>query len=137
MDFDFSPKVQDLRQRLLAFMDEHIYPNEALYLQQIEEGDRWEPAALLADLKKQAKKAGLWNLFLPKEYGRVQCRPDNAGIRTAGRDHGPRVVGIGSVQLQCARYRQHGSAGSIRKRSAAKSNGCCRCCTARFVQPSR
>jgi acyl-CoA dehydrogenase len=69
MDFEFSQKVQDLRERLLAFMDAHIYPNEALYRQQIDEGDRWEPPALLADLKIRAAEAGLWNLFLPKEYG--------------------------------------------------------------------
>ncbi len=77
MDFEFSPKVQDLRQRLLAFMDKHIYPNEALWLQQVEEGDRWEPAAVLDGLKKQAKEAGLWNLFLPKEYGQY-----SAGLTT-------------------------------------------------------
>ena len=69
MDFEFSQKVQDLRERLLAFMDAHIYPNEALYRQQIDAGDRWEPPALLADLKIRAAEAGLWNLFLPKEYG--------------------------------------------------------------------
>ena len=69
MDFEFSQKVQDLRTRLLTFMDAHIYPNEALYRQQVEEGDRWEPPALLADLKTRAAEEGLWNLFLPKEYG--------------------------------------------------------------------
>jgi len=69
MDFEFTPKVTDLRERLLAFMDEHIYPNEALYLEQINEGNRWEPVALLDGLKERAREAGLWNLFLPKEYG--------------------------------------------------------------------
>ena len=77
MDFKFSPKVQDLRVRLLAFMDEHIYPNEALFLQQIEAGDRWEPAEILTELKGYAKEAGLWNLFLPKDYGQY-----SAGLTT-------------------------------------------------------
>jgi len=77
MDFEFSPKVQGLRERLLAFMDEHIYPNEELYLQQVEEGDRWEPVPLLAGLKERAREAGLWNLFLPKEYGEF-----SAGLTT-------------------------------------------------------
>ena len=77
MDFEFSPKVQDLRVRLLAFMDEHIYPNEALFLQQIEAGDRWEPAEILTELKGYAKEAGLWNLFLPKDYGQY-----SAGLTT-------------------------------------------------------
>ena len=77
MDFEFSPKVQDLRVRLLAFMDEHIYPNEVLFLQQIEAGDRWEPAEILTELKGYAKEAGLWNLFLPKDYGQY-----SAGLTT-------------------------------------------------------
>ncbi len=69
MDFEYSPKVQDLRGRLLAFMDEHIYPNEALFDEQVNEGDRWEPPAVLDTLKREAQKQGLWNLFLPVTYG--------------------------------------------------------------------
>ena len=69
MDFEFSPKVQDLRKRLLAFMDEHIYPNEVLFEQQVADGDRWAAPALLGDLKQRAQEAGLWNLFLPQSYG--------------------------------------------------------------------
>jgi acyl-CoA dehydrogenase len=69
MDFEFSPKVRDLREQLLAFMDAHIYPNESLYAEQVAAGDRWSPAEILAELKPRAQQAGLWNLFLPKEYG--------------------------------------------------------------------
>jgi len=69
MDFEFSPKVRDLREQLLAFMDAHIYPNESLYAEQAAEGDRWSPAEILTELKQRAQKAGLWNLFLPREYG--------------------------------------------------------------------
>ena len=69
MDFEFSPKVQVLREQLLAFMDEHIYPNEALFEEQVNEGNRWEPPAILGDLKKKAQAQGLWNLFLPPTYG--------------------------------------------------------------------
>ena len=69
MDFEFSPKVQELRERLLAFMDAHVYPNEALFAQQVDAGDRWEPAEILDELKGRAREADLWNLFLPKEYG--------------------------------------------------------------------
>ena len=68
MNFEFTPKVQELRERLLAFMDGHIYPNEAAYLEQLNAGDRWEPAEILDGLKDRAREAGLWNLFLPKEY---------------------------------------------------------------------
>jgi len=69
VDFEYSGKEQELRQRVLAFMDEHIYPNEALHGEQIDAGDRWEPPEILRELKPLAQKAGLWNLFLPKEYG--------------------------------------------------------------------
>ena len=70
MHFDFSPKVQDLRAQLLAFMDEHIYPNEALFRQQVAEGDRWEHPPILEQLKPKARAQGLWNLFLPSsQYG--------------------------------------------------------------------
>ena len=65
MDFEFSSKVQDHRRRLLAFMDEHIYPNEARYHADIDEGDRWAPSRVIEELKPKARAANLWNLFLP------------------------------------------------------------------------
>jgi acyl-CoA dehydrogenase len=68
MEFEFSPRVQALREQLLAFMDEHIYPNEALFDEQVAEGDRWEPPAILEELKGKARARGLWNLFLPQSY---------------------------------------------------------------------
>jgi acyl-CoA dehydrogenase len=70
MLFEFSPRVRDLEARLRAFMDEHIYPNEKRYREQIATGDRWQPTAIIEELKPKARAAGLWNLFLPdKEYG--------------------------------------------------------------------
>src|SRR5215467_2190461 len=70
MNFEYSDKVKDLQKRVQSFMDEHIYPNERLFYRQIEEGDRWQPAAIVEELKKKARTAGLWNLFLPEsEYG--------------------------------------------------------------------
>jgi acyl-CoA dehydrogenase len=70
MPFDYSPRVQDLRERLAAFMNEHVYPNETTYRRQIREGDRWEPVPIVEELKPKAQAAGLWNLFLPEsEYG--------------------------------------------------------------------
>jgi acyl-CoA dehydrogenase len=65
MDFRYSDKVEVLRQRLIAFMDQHIYPNEARYESEIAAGDRWQPSAVMEELKATARKAGLWNLFLP------------------------------------------------------------------------
>jgi len=70
MNFDYSPKVTELLRRLAAFMDEHVYPNEAVFRKQIAEGDRWQPTAVVEGLKPKARAAGLWNLFLPEsEYG--------------------------------------------------------------------
>src|SRR5210317_48228 len=71
MNFEFSPKVESLRQQLLGFMDEHIYPNEERFYEQIEQGDRWTSPEMLDDLKKKAQEQGLWNLFLPATYGEL------------------------------------------------------------------
>jgi acyl-CoA dehydrogenase len=69
MEFELSDKVKELRRRLLAFMDEHIYPNEQRFYEEVER-DRWKPTRVMEELKPKARAAGLWNLFLPdKEYG--------------------------------------------------------------------
>jgi len=69
MDFEYSPRVQEMRKRLLAFMDEHIYPNENRFHAEIEEnrrnGNPWVPTKVVEELKPKARAAGLWNLFLP------------------------------------------------------------------------
>ena len=66
MDFAFTKKVEDLQRRLRAFMDEHIYPNEQRFHDEIER-NRWSPTALMEELKPKARAAGLWNLFLPDD----------------------------------------------------------------------
>ncbi|MBY6053515.1 acyl-CoA dehydrogenase [Cytobacillus firmus] len=72
MDFSYSPKVQQLIRKLNVFMEENVYPNEALYEQQLnEQENRWSAIPpIMEELKRKAKAAGLWNLFLPEsEYG--------------------------------------------------------------------
>jgi acyl-CoA dehydrogenase len=66
MNFDHSSKVKDFQQRLVAFMDEHIYPNEARYHHEIDQ-NRWQPVKVIEELKPKARAAGLWNLFLPHD----------------------------------------------------------------------
>jgi acyl-CoA dehydrogenase len=70
MDFDYSTRCKDLQTRLLAFMDEHIYPNEKAFKEEVErnsaQGKRWTPTALVEGLKPIARQQGLWNLFLPR-----------------------------------------------------------------------
>lgn len=70
MNFEFSQKVKELQQRLQAFFDEYIYPNERTYHEQVASGERWQPVPIIEELKPKARDAGLWNLFLPEsEYG--------------------------------------------------------------------
>ena len=69
MDFDYSAKTVELQKRLSAFMDEHIYPNEKQFIEEIDTGDRWQPSELIEQLKSKAKAQGLWNLFLPDVSG--------------------------------------------------------------------
>jgi acyl-CoA dehydrogenase len=65
MIFEFSDKVKDVQTRLTAFMNEHIYPNEARYHAHCQGPDKWEPVPVIEELKPKARAAGLWNLFLP------------------------------------------------------------------------
>jgi acyl-CoA dehydrogenase len=70
MDFTYSPKVEALRIELSQFFDRHIYPNEATYHDEVganrKRGNAWMPTKIVEELKVQAQKQGLWNLFLPK-----------------------------------------------------------------------
>ncbi|MFD1167787.1 acyl-CoA dehydrogenase [Oceanobacillus caeni] len=72
MDFSYSEKVLDLKKKVNTFMEEHVYPNEKVYQDQLnQQKTRWSDIPpIMEELKKKAKKAGLWNLFLPEsEYG--------------------------------------------------------------------
>jgi acyl-CoA dehydrogenase len=64
VNFEFSDKVKNLQRRLQVFLDEHIYPNEQRFHDQIEQ-NRWSPTRIVEELKMKARAAGLWNLFLP------------------------------------------------------------------------
>jgi acyl-CoA dehydrogenase len=69
MEFEFSEKVLALRARVQAFMDEHVYPNEAVFNEQLGgAADRWQPVPIVQALKVEARKAGLWNLFLARSH---------------------------------------------------------------------
>ncbi|MBK7615899.1 MAG: acyl-CoA dehydrogenase family protein [Vitreoscilla sp.] len=70
MDFGYSPRTQELRAAVSAFMDAHVFTNEARYWAELEAntqaGKRWTPLPVIEELKLKAKAAGLWNLFLPE-----------------------------------------------------------------------
>jgi len=69
MNFDYTPKVRELRERLIAFMDARVYPNEHRFLEEVEanraRGNPWIPTRIVEELKAEAQAASLWNLFLP------------------------------------------------------------------------
>jgi len=74
MDFEFSQKVKDLQRRVGAFMDEHVYPNEARFHEEIaanrRAGNAWVPTRVVEELKQKARAQDLWNLWLPEsEFG--------------------------------------------------------------------
>ncbi|NMM38069.1 MAG: acyl-CoA dehydrogenase [Glaciimonas sp.] len=71
MDFAYSDRCKSLQDKLLKFMDEHIYPNENSYKDEVyrngkEQGNRWIPTRIIEEMKPKARALGLWNLFLPK-----------------------------------------------------------------------
>jgi acyl-CoA dehydrogenase len=74
VDFEFSDRCKELRERLLSFMDEHIYPNESVYEEQLAElGNPHGHPPIMEELKDRAREQGLWNMFLPHES------PDGTG----------------------------------------------------------
>ena len=99
MDFDYSAKTKELQARLQKFMDDHVYPNEKTYEQQLhantEAGKRWTPLPIIEELKGKAKAAGLWNLFLPVDTAEA------SGYKGAGltnQEYAPLAEIMGRVQ---------------------------------------
>jgi len=68
MDFDYTPRVRELIEKLNKFMDEVIYPAEPVFEEQMKSSkDRWSLPPIMEDLKAEARKRGLWNMFLPPD----------------------------------------------------------------------
>ena len=82
MDFELTDRAKDVRERLLAFMDEHVYPAEATHRQQVAEGDTPHVhPPVMEELKAEARRRGLWNLFLPdEEHGAGLSNADYAPL---------------------------------------------------------
>ena len=77
MDFAYDARTEELRERLLSFMDSHVYPAEKVFTEQVAEaaaaGRPWERPAIIDELKAEARSRGLWNLFLVHH-------PEGAGL---------------------------------------------------------
>ncbi len=72
MDFALDATTEEYRERLAAFMDAHVYPNERVYFEQVDALDdrwAWNRTPVLRELQAKARAEGLWNLFLPGEHG--------------------------------------------------------------------
>ncbi len=69
MDFEFDQRTRELRGRLLEFMDEYVYPAEPVHAEQLAAAVPFTQPPVLEELKAEAQRRGLWNLFLPGEFG--------------------------------------------------------------------
>ncbi|WP_298179171.1 acyl-CoA dehydrogenase family protein [Saccharomonospora sp.] len=70
MDFAYDATTERYREKLLEFMDEHVYPAEPVLAEQTRTAaDPWAPPPIIEELKTEARERGLWNLFLPGEHG--------------------------------------------------------------------
>ena len=72
MDFAYDAKTEEVRATLLDFMQAHVYPAERVFQRELADlSDRWawDSTSVISELKAEAKRRGLWNLFLPGEHG--------------------------------------------------------------------
>ena len=101
MDFSYSPRTEALRAQLLRFMDEHIYPNEQRYVEEIEAntlaGKRWTPLEVIEQLKPRARAVGLWNLFLPPSAEGSAARKSEDGVGLSNQEYAPLAEIMGRV----------------------------------------
>ncbi|OUS31751.1 acyl-CoA dehydrogenase [Gammaproteobacteria bacterium 45_16_T64] len=88
-----SQKSIDILAKLKGFMEEHIYPNEAAYAEQLHSAEnRFAPLPLMDELKEKAKASGLWNLFVPESHSEY-C--DHGGLTNF--DYAPIAEEMGKV----------------------------------------
>jgi acyl-CoA dehydrogenase len=104
MDFSYSPRVQELQAQLLKFFDDHIYPSEKAYSDEIEAntaaGKRWTPLQTIEKLKPIAQKQGLWNLFLPRDTAEIAGfggDPQFGGAGLTNQEYAPLAEIMGRV----------------------------------------
>ena len=127
MDFDYSPKVQELQARLQQFMDEHVYPNEERFDAEVAEGDRWQPTRVVEELKAKAQGRGAVE---PVPAGvRARRRADQPRIRAAVRNHGARAAGRPRSSIARRPTPATWKCWSATARRSRRSSGWSRCST--------
>ncbi len=98
MDFDYTPRTRELMKRVDDFMQAQVFPNEERFLREVAEGDRWQPTALIEELKPKARAAGLWNLFLPPSAdGRASAADKGHGPGLSNLEYAPLCELMGRV----------------------------------------
>ena len=135
MDFGYDARTEELRGRLLAFMDSHVYPAESAFANQVAEaesaGQIWQRPAVIDELKAEARRQGLWNLFLTVRKHKDQigeiAEKHGAGLTNlqyaplaeiTGRSGAARTRG---AELRGAGHREHGGARRVRQRRAGRA----------------
>jgi len=147
MEFEYSPRTKELQSQLLRFMDEHIYPAEQRYEDEIADntkaGKRWTPLQTIEQLKPKARAQGLWNLFLPPTAGGKGSKSNGREFGLSNGDYAPLAEIMGRVPwssevFNCSApdtgnmetIERYGSEGRRRPGSSRSS-------TARSAAPSR
>ena len=138
MNFTMSERQKHWRDRVIAFMDAHVYPAVETYDRQDEAGDRWKVIPIIEELKTKAKTEGLWNLFcrLRQSMTKANFTAPDCPISTMrfAQSRWAAFLGLGNVQLLAAGYRQHGSLHRYGTPSK-KPSGSSRCLPAKSVRP--
>ena len=131
MDFGYDETTLELRERLQAFMDELVYPAEAVFEEQVRAAaSPWDTPPVIEELKVEARRRGLWNLFLPAThaYGAGLTNLQYAPLaEITGRS---RLDGARGAQLLGAGHRQHGAAVRCSGPPSRSAAGSSRCSTA-------
>ncbi len=101
MDFNYSPRTQELQAQLIRFMEEHVYPAEPAWWAEIEAntaaGKRWTPLETIEKLKPKARAQGLWNLFLPPSADGHKNTSGNYGQGLSNQEYAPLAEIMGRV----------------------------------------
>ena len=101
MDFSYSPRTLELQTKLLKFMDDHVYPAEARFEEEIAvntaAGKRWTPLKTIEELKPKARAQGLWNLFLPPTAGGEGSAHNGRDFGLSNSDYAPLAEIMGRV----------------------------------------
>ncbi|GAB2999251.1 acyl-CoA dehydrogenase family protein [Amycolatopsis acidiphila] len=109
MDFAFDARTEELRAQLLEFMDSHIYPAEHVFEEQLAERENpWSAPPVVEDLKAEARRRGLWNLFLPGGAGASDAGGHGYGAGLTNLQYAPlaeitgRSPHLAPIALNCA-----------------------------------